>query len=178
MINFRTRPSNNKIDVYEKFVKDFGGIFVKQYSKDKDIIFLCVGTDRVIGDSLGPMVGYKIKNNISKGHVIGTLEDVIVALNIVDIIEKIHREYNNPFIIVIDSCVSNYNRIGDIVVKRGSMKIGEGLNKNLISVGNMHIKGIVANSEELDFMTLQNMRISTIMKMADIISKGLIEMFK
>ena len=28
---------------------------------NRDIIFLCIGTDRSTGDSLGPLIGYKLK---------------------------------------------------------------------------------------------------------------------
>ncbi|EKY29632.1 hypothetical protein HMPREF0216_00124 [Clostridium celatum DSM 1785] len=29
---------------------------------NRPIIFLCIGTDRATGDSLGPLIGYKLKN--------------------------------------------------------------------------------------------------------------------
>ena len=33
--------------------------------ENRDIIFLCIGTDRSTGDSLGPLIGYKLKSIIN-----------------------------------------------------------------------------------------------------------------
>ena len=53
--------------------------------QNRPIIFVCIGTDRSTGDSLGPLVGYKLKylskNNI---YIYGTLENPIHAKNMVD----------------------------------------------------------------------------------------------
>ena len=32
------------------------------FLENRPIIFLCIGTDRATGDSLGPLIGYKLKN--------------------------------------------------------------------------------------------------------------------
>ena len=70
----------------QDFITNFGDIFwkrVKQNNYDK-IIFLCIGTDRVIGDSFGPMVGEKLKNlfeNMSNIEIIGDLEKIICVKN-------------------------------------------------------------------------------------------------
>ena len=42
--------------------------------ENRDIIFLCIGTDRSTGDSLGPLIGYKLKPIISqKLYIYGSL---------------------------------------------------------------------------------------------------------
>ena len=39
------------------------------------VMFLCIGTDRSTGDSLGPLVGHKLRRQRLKGAaVIGTLD--------------------------------------------------------------------------------------------------------
>ena len=35
--------------------------------------FLCIGSDRVTGDCLGPLIGYKLSHYLPPGSVIGTL---------------------------------------------------------------------------------------------------------
>ena len=59
-------------------------------AQNRPIIFVCIGTDRSTGDSLGPLVGYKLKylskNNI---YIYGTLENPIHAKNMVEVLAKI-----------------------------------------------------------------------------------------
>ena len=47
------------------------------------VIFLCIGTDRSTGDSLGPLVGHKLrKYRLKKAAVIGTLDKPVHAMNL------------------------------------------------------------------------------------------------
>lgn len=41
----------------------------------KKLVFLCIGTDRSTGDSLGPLIGYKLKQERRRGTLVfGTLD--------------------------------------------------------------------------------------------------------
>mgnify|MGYP000423502120 CR=1 FL=1 len=53
-------------------------------AKGKDgIMFLCIGTDRSTGDSLGPLVGHMLRSRRLKGAaVIGTLDKPVHAMNL------------------------------------------------------------------------------------------------
>ena len=47
------------------------------------VIFLCIGTDRSTGDSLGPLVGHKLRKcRLKKAAVIGTLDKPVHAMNL------------------------------------------------------------------------------------------------
>ena len=63
----------------------------------QDIVFLCIGSDRSTGDSLGPLLGYKLKylENYSGFHVFGDLKHPVHATNLEFYIENI----NTPNII-------------------------------------------------------------------------------
>ena len=46
-------------------------------------MFLCIGTDRSTGDSLGPLVGHKLRRRSLRGAaVIGTLDKPVHAMNL------------------------------------------------------------------------------------------------
>jgi hypothetical protein len=45
----------------------------RQVLDSKDLMFLCIGTDRSTGDSLGPLVGTMLEE-AGYPHVIGTLQ--------------------------------------------------------------------------------------------------------
>ena len=143
-------------------------------NEHRPIIFVCIGTDRSTGDSLGPLVGYKLKylakNNI---HIYGTLEDPIHAKNMVDILAKIKFSFINPYIIAIDSCLGSFSNIGRVFIQKKPLSPGLALNKQLPSVGEMSITGIVNISGNFEFLVLQNTRLCTVMNLADVISRGI-----
>lgn len=140
----------------------------------RDIVFLCIGTDRSTGDSLGPLVGYKLKFlSQPKIHIYGTLEYPVHAKNVTSIVDKINNAYNNPYIIVIDACLGNIHTIGKVYIDDKPTYPGLALNKNLPPVGDLSITGVVNLSGNFEFMVLQNTRLHTVMLLADCISNGI-----
>ncbi|WP_032123313.1 spore protease YyaC [Clostridium amazonitimonense] len=149
-------------------------IISEEIKKDKPIIFLCIGTDRSTGDSLGPLIGHKLKflmrNNIS---IYGNLEHPIHAKNLEETINEINESFPNSFIIAIDACLGNLQNVGKIFINKSPLYPGAAMNKKLPPVGDISITGVVNISGALEFMVLQNTRLYTVMQLADIISKGI-----
>lgn len=140
----------------------------------KSIVFVCIGTDRSTGDSLGPLIGYKIGNLKYKNvYVHGDLENPVHAKNLDEVMRQVYSRYNKPFVVAIDACLGQMDHVGYITVGEGSIKPGAGVNKDLIPVGDMFITGIVNFGGFMDFLILQNTRLNIVMKMADIISTGI-----
>lgn len=143
-------------------------------TEGRPIIFLCIGTDRSTGDSLGPLIGYKLKsfhkNNI---YVYGTLETPVHSKNLEIILNKINKHFNNPYIVAIDSCLGVVHNIGKIFIEEKPLTPGLALNKELPPVGNLSITGVVNISGNLDFIVLQNTRLFTVMSLADCITYGI-----
>lgn len=142
--------------------------------ENRHIIFLCIGTDRSTGDSLGPLIGYKLrylkKSNFS---IYGTLLNPIHSKNLALILERINTNFDNPFIIAIDACLGSLEHIGKIFINDKPIFPGLALNKGLPPVGDMSITGIVNLSGAFEFMVLQNTRLFTVMSLADSISNGI-----
>ncbi len=143
-------------------------------SDKRPIIFLCIGTDRSTGDSLGPLIGYKLKlehkNNI---YVYGSLETPIHSKNLVTVLEKIEKYFINPYIIAIDSSLGNIQNVGKIFIEEKPLTPGLALNKDLPAVGDLSITGVVNISGNLEFIVLQNTRLFTVMSLADCITDGI-----
>ncbi len=166
--------SSMEIDSVYKLRDALSARIIKILRENRQIIFLCIGTDRSTGDSLGPLVGEKLKTFINDGFSIyGTLENPVHAKNLCSIIEEINSRYNNPYIIAIDACLGAIQNIGNIIVEDKPLSPGAAMNKQLPKVGNLSITGIVNISGALEFMVLQNTRLFTVMHIADIISKGI-----
>ena len=141
---------------------------------NRPIIFLCIGTDRATGDSLGPLIGYKLKNLKHKNiHIYGSLESPIHSINLKSILDKINDNFINPFIIGIDASLGNVQNIGKIFIEDLPLRPGLAVNKSLHTVGEMSIKGVVNISGNLEFMLLQNTRLFVVMSLADSIAQGI-----
>lgn len=168
-------------EIYNNFVQDFSSILREKTNnlEISKLIFLCIGTDRIIGDSFGPLVGYKLKKiykNEEKIEILGGLGNIVNMKNILAILENIKNTYELPFIIAIDSALSNKINIGKIVISKESMNIGKSLNNKCIYAGDISIKGIVAknlNNSRYNFKVLQNTSLNLIMNMVDSVVEGI-----
>jgi putative sporulation protein YyaC len=138
---------------------------------NRDIIFICIGTDRSTGDSLGPLIGYKLRfiknDNI---YIYGSLESPISNQNILDILTKIKSNFDNPYIITINSNLGSFHDVGKILINNNNSK---STNTSISYIGNMNITGIVNITGNYEFMILQNTRLHTVMLLADSISNGI-----
>ncbi len=132
-----------------------------------DKIILCIGTSKCIGDSLGPIVGEYLYNNIKKSnvYVLGNLKNNITYQNIDVILNRINNTIKNPYMILIDSALSNKNYIGKIVVNKNKMIVGSALNKSEYKYGNLSIKGIVGENKysyEENYNELNNVSVDLV----------------
>ena len=138
------------------------------------LIVLCIGTDRVTGDSLGPLIGYKLSRKFLPLYkVYGTLDTPVHALNLAETVEKIKKKHPDNCIIAIDASLGSRDHLGFVTLKNGPIQPGAGVRKTLTTVGDISITGIVNACGVLDHVALQTTRLSTVMTLADCISLGL-----
>lgn len=138
----------------------------------ENIHFLCIGTDRSTGDSLGPLVGTKLQ---ALGfNVTGTIDDPCHAVNLRERASVIPK---GRLIIAIDACLGRAENIGKIKVKKGSLKPGAGVGRELGAYGDYSIDAIVNAGGFMEYFVLQNTRLSLVMKMADEIVIGICEVY-
>ena len=140
-------------------------------SYDKDIIFLCIGSDRSTGDSFGPFVGTMLKENKFPHHVFGTIAEPVHALNLKTVIKEIHNRFPEPIIFGVDACLGDNHQIGSILLKEGPLTPGCAINNFLPEVGNYHLKAVVnyldSNSP---VSSLNTTRLDTVLDLAKITS--------
>lgn len=174
-------------EIYNIFVNDFSNKIynLKSEIPFSDYIFLCVGSDKITGDSFGPIVGSNLerlfKNFYNNIKIIGTLEKPISGINLEATLKEIYNTYENPCIIAVDAALSKKEDVGKIIVSNSKMKFGRGTNKKFIEIGNISIKGIVAKDCKLpkyNFNELQNTSLNVVMKLANITSDGIYSVIK
>lgn len=138
----------------------------------KEIIFLCVGSDRSTGDSLGPLVGTMLKGKNIPFPVYGTLEKPVHALNIKKVLKEIHKKYGEAFVFGIDASLGDEGQIGYIFIREGPFSPGNAVNKVLPSVGNYHMKAIVNYLDPFSpIQSLNSTRLYTVTILAEIITE-------
>ncbi len=174
-------PKSNYINSSSPFaLSKFSNLvttYLSEHSlENKDLVIFCIGTDRSTGDSLGPLVGHKLLpliKNYKNVNIVGTLEHPIHAQNLESTILSVNKDYRDPLILAIDSSLGKQDRIGYLSIKNSPLKPGAGVNKTLSPVGDISITGIVNIGGMMEYMVLQNTRLSIVMNMADIITKSI-----
>jgi len=140
----------------------------------REIVLLCIGTDRSTGDSLGPLVGTRlVRLNIPRAFVYGTLESPVHAANLVRTLADISSRHGDPFIVALDACLGRSERVGYINVRPGQIHPGSAVKKDLPPVGDLHISGVVNVAGFLEHLVLQNTRLYLVHQMAEVIAAGL-----
>lgn len=138
-----------------------------QSASDQPPVILCIGTDRLIGDSLGPMVGTLLKRSGCPFPVYGTLASPVHALNLRGQTAEIKTLYPDMPIIAVDASLGPDHRIGCISLHPHGLQPGAGVRKKLSCTGDISITGIT-NAESLHpYLSLQTARLSTVMAMAE-----------
>ncbi|WP_096202894.1 spore protease YyaC [Bacillus sp. FJAT-45350] len=140
----------------------------------RELVIVCIGTDRSTGDSLGPLIGSKLQEkSLTSFSVYGTLEHPVHAVNLEEQLKMIESNHHRPYIIGIDACLGRMNSVGKISIGKGPVKPGAAVKKELPEVGEMHITGIVNIGGMMEYFVLQNTRLHVVMKMADTIVKSI-----
>ena len=137
-------------------------------------VLLCIGSDRVTGDSLGPMVGSALEERYKKSiPVFGTLKMPVHALNLEETIDAIHRHFPDHPLIAVDASFGTREHLGYITAGKGSLCPGAGVDKDLLAVGDFFVTGIVASFSPFSHLVLQSTRLSAVMPLASQISRGI-----
>ncbi|RBW69138.1 spore protease YyaC [Bacillus taeanensis] len=174
---FPKKPSSFRIHYEEMNVLAAVTAYLNQLlpkDKDQEIIIVCIGTDRSTGDALGPLVGSRLMEKINSSFTVyGTLEAPVHAVNLGESLNYIKESHVDPFIIGVDACLGRVSSVGMISIGEGPVKPGAGVRKELPSVGNIHLTGIVNVSGMMEYFVLQNTRLHLVISMAHIIADSL-----
>ncbi len=142
--------------------------------REAEAVILCIGTDRSTGDALGPLVGQRLSEAGFTGLVFGTLDNPVHASNLTQTMELLEQEHPGRPIVAVDACLGQAGNVGTITLGPGALRPGAGVNKNLPPVGDVFITGTVNVGGIMEYLVLQNTRLSLVMRMACAIAEGLI----
>jgi putative sporulation protein YyaC len=133
-------------------------------------VFMCIGTEKVVSDSLGPRVGKLLTDKMNKPlFVYGTENANITAENLMYSYNFIKALHPDSKIAVVDAGVGKRDQVGEIQVIDGGIIPGAATNKNLPEVGDVSIVGIVAERGLADFYHSTTSKITLVERLANII---------
>lgn len=161
----------NEMDFYLNCYKLLSKIIEEKNATE--IVIVCIGTDRVVYDAIGPFTGYFLENQIKdflNVHLYGTILDVVNSVNVEQTRKDIYEKYENPIIIAIDSCLSDNYEKYNLCLQDTPVHPGAGVDKKLTPIGDMSILGIIGNKRNIDKLMP---RIQTIMYISKIISNAI-----
>lgn len=164
----------NPIEVHYK--NSFATIKIGHYlgpQINSNYSIICIGTDKCIIDSLGPLTGTLLSKENLAVDIYGTLDKPVHAMNINEYI-KIIQKKNYDKIIAVDACLSNKKNQGIIEVRNGPITPGKGIGKMLPEIGDVSIIGVVDSSEREFHELVQDTRLSLIYEMAEVICEGIV----
>lgn len=141
----------------------------------KELVFLCIGSDRITGDCLGPLIGHQLCHSSDYPYTVyGTLEHPVHALNLTDILSDIQYNHPSALVIAIDASLGSSAHQGCVCIGRGPILPGAGVCKKLPAVGDIFITGIVNLSGASAHLLLSCTRLCDVMQMADAICQGIL----
>ncbi len=140
--------------------------------ENKRPIFICIGSDLVLGDSLGPLTGTFLRKKGIRSFVYGTLNFPITSKEVEYARTYIKQMHPNSISIAIDAAVGNANDVGLIRTLNKGLKPGLGVDKNLGTIGDISIIGVVAEKSIKNHNLFNLTRLNLIYRMSDVISSG------
>ena len=147
---------------YEKYVSVLKR---KINNKRENLLFVCIGTNKVVYDSIGPLVGSYLIKQIDENMVIGHMKKTFC--------NKIDFIYNYPkiigkFVVAIDVAVAkNKEHEEEIFISDNPIVMGLALKRNKGIVGNVGIKVVIPEPNSIDETYVKNR--------AKFVSRGIVE---
>jgi putative sporulation protein YyaC len=163
----------NDSDACNQIVNHFLYLLGKQDGfSHRPLIMLCIGSDRYIGDALGPLIGSHLQEN-TDCTVYGTLEYPVHAGNLIETINSIQHQYHHPIIVAIDACLGKDSEIGNIEIWEGGLQAGIAVGNYLPCVGTISIIGVVNAGGHTGYLDLQSTPLGIVIKLSKIIARAL-----
>ena len=167
-------PKNYTVNSLNQYGEQ--GVFqalVNCNEKNKQPIFVCIGSDLVLGDSLGPLIGTLLRNKNMSSYVYGTLNFPITAKEVEYARTYLKQMHPNSVIVAIDAAIGCQDDVGLIKIADKGLKPGLGVDKKLGTVGDLSIVGIVAGKSLQNYNLYNLTRLSLVYKMAQTITQGI-----
>ena len=105
--------------------------------------------------------------------MLGDLEAPVHAENLDQVASRLTG--TDGLVVGVDACLGTRQEVGRVMVKSGPLRPGLGVKKKLAPIGDLYIAGVVNVGGFMEYMVLQNTRLSLVMRMAEAIAAGILK---
>ena len=111
----------------------------------RETVIVCIGSDKVSGDMLGPLVGSSLREEYRLPcPVYGAIGESVNGVNLDEYLSMISKRHRGSRIIAVDAALGKRTDVGRIRLKKGGIKAGGALERKGEKVGDVGIVGVVA----------------------------------
>lgn len=115
--------------------------------REKRVVFVCIGTPKIAGDSLGPLVGDMLRERGVKAYVYGTSRHPITALNLHGYRKMLDTYHRGDLIVAIDATMGALEDVGKLKISENGLRPAGAFRKNAGRLGDVGIMAIVGERE-------------------------------
>ena len=108
-------------------------------------VIVCVGTDIVGGDCLGPLVGHMLISRGLPTYVYGSFGRLVTALNVSEVGDFVSSRHPHKKVLAIDSCVGRKDEVGSIRILPRPLYPASASGKALPPIGDYSITATVTD---------------------------------
>ncbi len=110
-----------------------------------ELVVLCIGSDKISGDSLGPLVGGLLREKYRLPcPVYGTEKAPVNGVNLPEYREMLTRFHPEAAVIAVDAAVGLKSELGNIKIRNGGVKAGGAVAAPHKALGRIGVLGVVA----------------------------------
>lgn len=135
--------------------------------KKRNVVFVCVGTPKIVGDSLGPVVGDMLRKRNVNAFVYGTKRRPITALNLHGYRKMLDTYHRGDLIVAIDATMGNLEDVGKLKISEGGLRPAGAFRKNAAKLGDIGIMAIVGEREGDMLLQLKTADPAFVQKLAE-----------
>lgn len=144
----------------------------------KQLVFLCIGTDRSSGDAFGPLTGTLLQE-AGFAQVVGTLDRPCDGDTWGERIAELNGMLAIPGckLVAVDACLGTAATTGLFLMREGPLVPGASLRRGLPPVGDYSIGGIVCENRAHPYTALQTAPLGRVLPMARQVVRAALEIF-
>ena len=144
---------------------------------NKPPIFLCVGSNKIVDDSLGALCGELLKNYYKiDAQVFGDLKCPMINNNLKNVLQKIKLDFNKHCVVVIDSSIGRLEHLYDISLNYKGLVINC-LQNNKI-VGDIGISSVTYLNGINELLLQKTEKKRCVFKVANFVASGIYNALK
>ena len=112
---------------------------------ERETVVVCIGSDRVSGDMLGPLVGSALRDEYRLPcPVYGWVGGSVNGVNLEEYLAMVGERHAGSMVIAVDAALGKEEDVGKVRLKRGGIKAGGALERKGGKIGDLGVIGVVA----------------------------------